>query len=454
MIRFLCKTCHQKIKIEEKYVDRNIQCPRCKSVNKASERLSPEAPAPAPSSVSSGNTSDTVILRIFRCQSCHQKIRINEKYADQKIKCPRCKNLNTISQTPLPQTPIPTQPSASENVTIVNFTTPRMRLYGNDSADTLENELLISIEPVSDSDPTPEEPDPAKETTKAPEPVPASESVPAPEPPVPPGLSPKEKHENGTFIVPARAKTKLKSLVVFPIALGILLGSIAIYGYWQNHNSQRQSFVSDTAGNEKKPTKSYSYSLPKEDVEEPKDIHPAKQHTKVNQLAYIKSLGEFADVVMDLHDGIEKGLELSEFISKSMRLSQAYRKIKVSPEIKLIIDFDLSLMAKQYTQGAGEIVPSPNGAMEVQERSVIGGDEAGYLLYRLAQAVKKQANALAQQWDANVKISSRSTSAAAESSVGREVSGYRVLQRLLECMETFITKYKGYVGSPGLNHIQ
>ena len=125
-----------------------------------------------------------------------------------------------------------------------------------------------------------------------------------------------------------------------------------------------------------------------------------------------------------------------------------------SGETSLIIDFDLSLMAKQYSQRAGGIVPRQNVVMEVQERTVYGVDEAGYLLYRLAQEVRKQVNALAQQWDANVKISSRSTSAAAESSVGREVSGYRVLQRLLECMETFITKYKGYVGSPGLNHIQ
>jgi polysaccharide biosynthesis transport protein len=38
MIRFQCKTCQQKIKIEDKYANRNIKCPRCKRVQKATNQ--------------------------------------------------------------------------------------------------------------------------------------------------------------------------------------------------------------------------------------------------------------------------------------------------------------------------------------------------------------------------------------------------------------------------------
>ena len=128
-----------------------------------------------------------------------------------------------------------------------------------------------------------------------------------------------------------------------------------------------------------------------------------------------------------------------------MHLSKAYNKIKVSPEIQLIIDFDLSLMAKQYTQRAEGIVPMQNVAMVVQERSVIGGDEAGYLLYRLAQEVRKQANALAQKWDADVKISSRNISPPKKTSLGTEGSKEQNLLSLNECMDIFIQKYDEYL---------
>jgi len=146
-MRFRCKTCLQKIKIDEKYAHRNIKCPQCDSVNKTSERLPPESTAPPSPSAASGNKSETTILLKFRCKSCHQKIRIDEKYADKKVKCPRCKHVNKVSQTPPIQTPISAQTPDPDNISIVNFTTPRMRFYGEDSDQEWENELLVFIEP-------------------------------------------------------------------------------------------------------------------------------------------------------------------------------------------------------------------------------------------------------------------------------------------------------------------
>jgi phage FluMu protein Com len=376
MIRFLCKTCRQKIKIEDKYADRSIQCPRCESVNRASERLSLKAPSSTSSSVSSDNPSDTVILHKFRCPSCYQKIRINVKYADQKVRCPRCKNVDTVPRSSHTETPIPTRSVATKNVSIVNFTTPRMRYYGNDPEDSLENELLLSIEPVSDPAPIPDEPVPACESTPArvTTPVPKATSIsksvvdgsltdsdashkPVTEPPVPPGLSQQENNAYSDFIVPKRAKSRFKSLFFIPICLGILLGSIVMYRYWQNHNYQPESWVSNTAGYEKKSTKSYSYKIPEEEGKTQNVIHPASQRTRAKQLAYLNSLAEFARVVTDLDHGIEKGMALSEFITKAIHLSKAYHKIKVSPEIQRILDFDLSRRAKQYTPGAEEMAP-------------------------------------------------------------------------------------------------
>ncbi|GEM_PF-6871666 len=151
MIRFRCKTCLQKIKIDEKYADRSIRCPQCKNVNKTSDRLPPQPSAPPSPSTPMGNKSATTILLKFRCSSCHQKIRIDEKYADKNVRCPRCKHLNMVSQTSLIQTPIPAQSPDPDDISIVNFTTPRMRLYGEDSEDDWENELLVFVE--SDKEP-------------------------------------------------------------------------------------------------------------------------------------------------------------------------------------------------------------------------------------------------------------------------------------------------------------
>jgi len=161
MLRFRCKTCDQKIKIEEKYAGRNIRCPQCGIVNKPSERLPAELSAPGSPSTPAGKKSATTILFKFRCKSCHQKIRIDEKYANKKVKCPRCKHVNKVTQTPPAQTPIPAHTSDPDNISIVNFTTPHRRFYGDDSEEDWENELLVFIEPDADSTPAAEEPEPA-----------------------------------------------------------------------------------------------------------------------------------------------------------------------------------------------------------------------------------------------------------------------------------------------------
>ena len=151
MLRFRCKTCDQKIKIEEKYAGRKIKCPHCGIVIKPSERLPAELSAPGSPSTPAGKQSATTILLKFRCKSCHQKIRIDEKYADKKVKCPRCKHVNTVSKSPPAPTPVPAQTPDPDNISIVNFTTPRMRHYGADSEDEWENELLVFVEADTDS---------------------------------------------------------------------------------------------------------------------------------------------------------------------------------------------------------------------------------------------------------------------------------------------------------------
>ena len=156
MLRFRCKTCDQKIKIDEKYAGRNIKCPQCGIVIKPSERRPAEFSASGSPSTPAEKQSATTILLKFRCKSCHQKIRIDEKYADKKVKCPRCKHVNTVSKTPL--TPTPAQTPDPDNITIVNSTTPRKRYYGSDADDEWENELLVFVE--ADTDSAGEESDP------------------------------------------------------------------------------------------------------------------------------------------------------------------------------------------------------------------------------------------------------------------------------------------------------
>ncbi len=476
MIRFLCKTCRLKIKIEEKYANRNIQCPHCKSVNRASERLPLTTPALASTSAPSEKTSDTVILLKFRCKSCHQKIRINEKYADQKIKCPRCKNVNTAPSSSHADTPVPTQPVASENVTIVNFTTPRRHYDGDSPEDTLEQELLLSIESVSDPAPVPDEPDPATETKETSEPVPARKSSPAratafgpksspisksvvnelksdsdagrkpaTELPVPPGLSRQKINADSDFIVPPKAKFRFKSLLVIPIILGMVLGSIAIYGYWQNHNSQPQPFMNESGnyGNESRNLLPVSDLVDNAKVEEatPK----AEPQIEANKISFVKSMAEFKTAVLDLHSSIKVGMELNEFIIKAMHLSQAYRNIKVSPEIQIFLDVDSSLAVNRFPSGVREPAPGQNTRTEMEQRTTKGGDGAGYQLFQLAQEIRKQTNTLAQQWDANVKISFRNTSTAENTTLEREAGKDQILFNLTRCMDMFIQKHEEYV---------
>ncbi len=69
MIKFACSNCGQSIRVDDKYAGKKGKCPKCKT-----------------SVVVPGRSS---VIR-FRCEHCGAKIKVPDRYAGKKGKCPTC----------------------------------------------------------------------------------------------------------------------------------------------------------------------------------------------------------------------------------------------------------------------------------------------------------------------------------------------------------------------------
>jgi predicted RNA-binding Zn-ribbon protein involved in translation (DUF1610 family) len=70
MIKFPCKSCGQKLSVDEKHAGKRVKCPKCGSV---------------------GVVPDSSDKIKFHCDSCGQCISVPQVYAGKKGKCPKCK---------------------------------------------------------------------------------------------------------------------------------------------------------------------------------------------------------------------------------------------------------------------------------------------------------------------------------------------------------------------------
>ncbi len=70
MMRFPCKSCGQKLTVDEKYAGKRVKCPKCGSIGVVPDK------------------SDKIK---FHCDSCGQSISVPNSYAGKKGRCPKCK---------------------------------------------------------------------------------------------------------------------------------------------------------------------------------------------------------------------------------------------------------------------------------------------------------------------------------------------------------------------------
>jgi len=75
MIRFRCKNCGQKLKVEDTSSGKPVKCPKCGSVG--------VVPA----------SSDKIK---FHCKECGRKISVPQIHAGKKGKCPKCRNIVVV----------------------------------------------------------------------------------------------------------------------------------------------------------------------------------------------------------------------------------------------------------------------------------------------------------------------------------------------------------------------
>ena len=85
MIEFPCRNCGQKLKVEEKHAGKRIKCPKCGSV---------------------GAVPDNSDKIKFHCESCGQSISVPQIHAGKKGKCPKCK-------TPIVVPPLNREPAGA-----------------------------------------------------------------------------------------------------------------------------------------------------------------------------------------------------------------------------------------------------------------------------------------------------------------------------------------------------
>jgi predicted RNA-binding Zn-ribbon protein involved in translation (DUF1610 family) len=75
MIKFSCKSCGQKLNVDDKHSGKGVKCPKCGEV----------VVVPA--------NSDKIT---FHCESCGQKINVPKIHAGKKGKCPKCQNIVVV----------------------------------------------------------------------------------------------------------------------------------------------------------------------------------------------------------------------------------------------------------------------------------------------------------------------------------------------------------------------
>ncbi len=81
MINFTCTNCGHEIKVNDKHAGKKGKCPECKSL----------AVVPA----QSGHARHTSVIK-FRCTSCSQKIGVKPEYAGKQVRCAKCHNVLKI----------------------------------------------------------------------------------------------------------------------------------------------------------------------------------------------------------------------------------------------------------------------------------------------------------------------------------------------------------------------
>ena len=69
MIRFRCKSCGQKLKVEDAHSGKSVKCPKCGIA---------------------GVVPDNSDKIKFHCENCGQKISVPQIHAGRKGKCPNC----------------------------------------------------------------------------------------------------------------------------------------------------------------------------------------------------------------------------------------------------------------------------------------------------------------------------------------------------------------------------
>lgn len=92
MIQFSCQNCNHLIKVSDKYAGRKGKCPSCGNIVRVPALQKEEA------------KKDIKIK--FLCSQCHQKIGALEEWAGRKVKCAKCGAVNIV--------PYPEKISASE----------------------------------------------------------------------------------------------------------------------------------------------------------------------------------------------------------------------------------------------------------------------------------------------------------------------------------------------------
>jgi predicted RNA-binding Zn-ribbon protein involved in translation (DUF1610 family) len=83
VIRFTCKSCGQRIKVNDQYSGKKGKCPKC------------GGPIVVPAAQQSGGQSS---IMKFRCPHCSQKIGLPVEYAGKQVRCAKCKQPFRVPQ--------------------------------------------------------------------------------------------------------------------------------------------------------------------------------------------------------------------------------------------------------------------------------------------------------------------------------------------------------------------
>ena len=71
MIKFACSKCRQSIRVDDKYAGKKGKCPKCGQPVVVPERSA---------------------VIVFDCEGCGHRIKVPDRYAGKRGKCPECKS--------------------------------------------------------------------------------------------------------------------------------------------------------------------------------------------------------------------------------------------------------------------------------------------------------------------------------------------------------------------------